>query len=94
MDMHFKWLLDRAQQGQFRIYWKPGKTNLADYFTKHHPSAYHHNVQGEFLTQVAELHQLRQEQAIKNDNTSGSARETGLATTNGIMFLKCSARVC
>ena len=34
MDMHFEWLLDREQQGQFNIYWKPGKTNLADYFTK------------------------------------------------------------
>ncbi len=30
MDMQFKWLLDRGQQGQFQIYWKPGKINLAD----------------------------------------------------------------
>ena len=32
MDMRFKWLLDRAQQGQFHIYEKPGKMNLLDYF--------------------------------------------------------------
>ena len=26
MDMHFHWLQDREAQGQFRIYWRPGKT--------------------------------------------------------------------
>ena len=31
MDMRFYWLRDRAvNQKQFRIYWRPGKTNLAD----------------------------------------------------------------
>lgn len=59
MDKRFEKLLDREQQGQFKIYWKPGKTNLVDYFTKHHPPAHHRNVQGEFLTRVAELQQLR-----------------------------------
>jgi hypothetical protein len=29
MDMRFHWLRDREAQGQFRIYWRPGKTNLA-----------------------------------------------------------------
>jgi hypothetical protein len=24
MDMRFEWLLDREQQGQFKIFWKPG----------------------------------------------------------------------
>jgi hypothetical protein len=33
MDMRFEWLLDQQQQGHFKIYWKPGKTNLADYST-------------------------------------------------------------
>ena len=84
--MRFKWLLDRAQQGQFKIYWRPGKTNLADYFTKHHSPAHQPNVQGEFLTRIAELQRLRQEQAK-------AGREAGLAMTDGIMFPKCSARV-
>ena len=60
MDMRFEWLLDREQQGQFKIYWKPGKTNLADYFTKHHSPAHHRNIRGEYLTRVAELLTLRQ----------------------------------
>ena len=87
MDMRFEWLMDREQQGQFKFYWRPGKTNLADYFTKHHPPAHHRNVRGDFLTRVAELQKLRQAQAQKS-------KETGLATTDGIMFLKISARVC
>jgi hypothetical protein len=94
MDMQFEWLLDRAQQGQFRIYWRPGKTNLADYFKKKNPPVHHCNVQGEFLTQVAELHKLHQELGTKGVDAGSSARETGLAMTDRIMFPKCSAKVC
>ncbi len=89
MDMQFEWLLDREQQGQSWIYWKPGKTNLADYFTKHHPPAHHCNVRGDFLMRVPELHKLHQEQAMKIGNSSDDAQETGLAMTDGIMFPKC-----
>ena len=35
MDMGFYWVIDRIKQGQFRVYWRPGSTNLADYPTKH-----------------------------------------------------------
>ena len=39
MDMRFYWLQDRVEEGQFRVYWAPGKYNLADYFSKlHSPS--------------------------------------------------------
>ena len=31
MDMRFHWLRDRECQRQFRIYWRPGKMNYADY---------------------------------------------------------------
>ena len=30
-DMRFHWLRDRECQEQFRIYWRPGKLNYADY---------------------------------------------------------------
>ena len=43
MDMRFHWLRDRECQEQFRIYWRSGKSNYADYWTKHHPSKYHRN---------------------------------------------------
>jgi hypothetical protein len=44
MDMRIHWLKCREAQGQFRIHWRPGKTNLADYFTKHHAPAHHVNI--------------------------------------------------
>jgi hypothetical protein len=34
MDMRFYWLQDRVEQGQFPIFWAPGKINLADYQSK------------------------------------------------------------
>ncbi len=71
--MHFEWLLDQEQQGQFKIYWKPGKTNLAHYFTKHHPPSHHRHMRGEFLTRVAELQRLRK-----------LPKEVSLAMTDGI----------
>ena len=41
MDMQFHCLRDRECQKQFRIYWRPGKANYADYWTKHHPATHH-----------------------------------------------------
>ena len=43
-DMRFWWLVDRTDQNQFRIYWDKSETNLADYFTKHHPGSHHRRV--------------------------------------------------
>ena len=39
-DTEFHWIRDRAKQGQFDVYWKPGPNNKADYVTKHHPLTY------------------------------------------------------
>ena len=50
MDMRFHWLQDRAAQGQYRFYWRPGTQNLADYFTKHHPASHHRSFRGQILT--------------------------------------------
>ena len=41
MDMRFYWIRDRVNQGQFKVLWQRGSTNLADYFTKHHPPSHH-----------------------------------------------------
>ena len=41
MDMRFYWIQDRVEQKEFHVYWQPGHTNLADYFTKHHSPAHH-----------------------------------------------------
>jgi hypothetical protein len=41
IDMRFYWVRDCTKQGHFNIFWRPGSTNLADYFTKHHPAKHH-----------------------------------------------------
>ena len=63
MDMRFYWLRDRECQQQFRIYWKPGKLNYADYWTKHHPGRRHQKVRRDFLTPMLVLEMLRLEQS-------------------------------
>ena len=44
IDMRFYWLRDRSNQGLFRMYWKKGDTNKADYFTKHHLATYYRKI--------------------------------------------------
>ena len=49
IDMRFYWLADRVSQGQYNVYWAPGDTNLADYFSKHHPPAHHQKMRPVYL---------------------------------------------
>ena len=63
MDMRFHWLRDRECQEQFRIYWRPGKLNYADYWTKHHPGKHHQSTRREFITPHIVVEMLRQEQS-------------------------------
>ena len=49
-DMRYFWIRDRVKQGQFRLYWRPGVLNLADYFTKHHPTSHHRKMRTIYLT--------------------------------------------
>ena len=55
MDMRYYWFHDRKPQVQFRIHWRPGKTNRMDYFMKHHPPAHHVSIRSEFLTKISNL---------------------------------------
>jgi hypothetical protein len=41
MDMRFYWVKDKVEQGQFKVGWAPGDTNMGDYFTNHHSPAHH-----------------------------------------------------
>ena len=60
MDMCFIWLrYCSVSQKQFRFYWRPGPTNYADYWTKHHPAAHHRNMRPVFLTPFSQLLELR-----------------------------------
>ncbi len=73
IDMQYHWLQDCKAQGQFRFYWRLGKTILADYFMKHHPPARHVDVRSEFLTRVKELAETqrqREERQTKSKPTT------------------------
>jgi hypothetical protein len=63
MDMRLHWLRDRQCQEQFRIYWRPGKSNYADYWTKHHPATHHKHIRKEFITPHIVVEMLRIEQS-------------------------------
>jgi hypothetical protein len=62
MDMQFHWLRDRIDQKQFRYFWRPGSTNYADYWTKHHPAAHHWNMRSIFLTPLSQLFEFQKAQ--------------------------------
>jgi hypothetical protein len=54
-DMRYWWMKDRIQQGQFNLKWAPGKFNLADYFTKHHPPWHHRKMRFKYLQKAYSL---------------------------------------
>ena len=58
-DMRFYWMRCTESQKMFRVFWRSGTTNLADYFTKHHPAAHHRNVRPEFVTTGTVVNKLR-----------------------------------
>ena len=49
MDMRFYWVQDRIKQKHFKVFWKPGTTNLGDYNTKHHAHNHHRNVRDHYI---------------------------------------------
>ena len=70
IDMRFYWIRDRVAQKQFVIHWQRGATNLADYFTKHHPPSHHQRMRPKYL----------QEQS-----TGRSSREPPVAHCEGVL---------
>ena len=48
-DMRYYWLRDRQLQKQFQIFWEKALSNLADYFTKHHPTKHHRQIRGTYI---------------------------------------------
>ena len=70
MDMRLHWLRDRESQGQFRIYWRPGKTNKADYWSKtQHPPSHHRDMRTEILTPYKQVLDLRRKQERKKSQS-------------------------
>jgi hypothetical protein len=59
MEVKYYWLQDRVRQKQFDVYWLPGKDNLGDYHTKHHPAQHHQDILPILLHQASSLNVLR-----------------------------------
>ena len=49
IGMRFYWVRDRTRQNHFQIFWEPGKKNLANYFTEHHPTYHHRAMRTKYL---------------------------------------------
>ena len=49
IDMRFHWIRDRVKQKQFNVYWRPGKDNLADFFTKPLPVHKHQEIMDKLI---------------------------------------------
>ena len=58
-EMNYWFMRDRQDRKQFRYYWKPGKGNRSDYFTKHFCAAHHRQQRPTFLTPRKVLDDLR-----------------------------------
>ena len=50
IGMGFFWLCDRNNKQQFHTYWDKGRTNIGDYYTKHHPSTHHQKMRPLHMT--------------------------------------------
>ena len=57
--MRFFLLKDRESQKMFYLYWQSGTTNIAEYWTKHHPVAHHKNMRPYLLTTQGILNKLQ-----------------------------------
>jgi hypothetical protein len=73
IDMRFYWIRDRVNQGQFRIHWKKGSVNLADYFTKHHSAKHHREMRSKYLYVKKEKKENKHEKIINKTEQTGSA---------------------
>jgi hypothetical protein len=55
MDMRYNWIKDRTLQGHFNLIWHPGKSNLADYFTKIHPKKHYINIRPTYVSDHVQI---------------------------------------
>lgn len=52
IDMRYHWIRDQVKQRKISITWKPGATNLADFFTKAHPVHHHKAIRSRYVTDL------------------------------------------
>ena len=65
IDMRFYWIQDRIKQKQFKVFWRPGIENKADYYTKHHAPIHHQRMRPHYLSVQHESTQSRLSQSCR-----------------------------
>ena len=53
IDMRYHWIRDQVKQHTFKITWKAGSLNLADFFTKAHPVHHHLAMRKKYVLKAA-----------------------------------------
>ena len=90
IDMRFYWVRDRVRQGQFHIYWRPGRFNKADYFTKHHPATHHRAVRSTYLHNDADPSRnyfaCLQDQSSDPEDITAHANSEFAACSEGVLI--------
>ena len=51
-DIRYWWMKDCIKQKMFNLIWEPEKSNLSDYFTKHHPLWYHQKMRNKCVQRL------------------------------------------
>ena len=46
--MRYYWVKDKETQQWFKVYWRSGVDNKADYYSKHHPIKHHKQVRSTY----------------------------------------------
>ena len=59
MDMRYYWIQYRVAQKKIQVYWRPGLTNLGDYFKKRFPPSYHRSTRSTYLQSANHVASLR-----------------------------------
>jgi hypothetical protein len=49
IDMRYHWIRDQVKLKVFKVTWKAGKLNLADFFTKAHPVKHHQEIRWKYV---------------------------------------------
>jgi hypothetical protein len=77
IDIRFYWMKDCTQQGQFNVFWAPGRGNLADYFTKHHSPAHHRLMRPQYLHEPKSIHSRIQRGCVESQTKAKITRIFG-----------------
>jgi hypothetical protein len=76
---------DRIAQGQFNLYWSPGKTNNADYFSEHHPPAHHKLMRYKYLQRVAKATSIQS--SVRGCVSPSGSSSPGFLSTDDVTHI-------